>query len=223
MVVGAIKTASSKREKETEHSYTPESLHTLGVLESILGASQSPAPRKFCTRAVVLSWIVLCLQLLMVSYLLSGYVSAGAGDFDTIWSSWLDDCSAVDRCDYLDSDSPTVKHVCMARVTLLNMSSATKEGCARCPAFDTFREALDGKDPCDMASFSKVDSLAGLYFDLWATLPAGVSTYMDLNGPFERTCGQARNTSDHGWAGKKLSCTDCFGDDFSETFHADPM
>ena len=33
-VVGAITTAKSDREDQTEYNYTPESLHTLAVLES---------------------------------------------------------------------------------------------------------------------------------------------------------------------------------------------
>ena len=178
-VVGAITTAKIKREDRTECHYSAESLHTLAVLDSSLRASQSPAATT-CTCAVVLSWMVFCLQLLMISFLATGYLFDWVFVKRELLNSWSADCSTVDRCGYAGTNN-----VCMERVRSLRMSGAKTKGCTQCPYIDKFKEAVGGNGLCDFAS---VDDLAAVYFDFWALS----LSYWDSNGPFKLTCSQKR-------------------------------
>ena len=208
--VGANPTAKSEREDQTEYSYTPESLHTLGVLESIIRESQSP--QKICTRAIMLSWMVLFLQLLMTLFLASGYIYAMLDELNRLSLSWFRDCSVVDRCHY-----SSARHmICMARVSTLQMSSTTTKSCQICPPIDMFREVAGDKGLCDTtSSFGSIDGLARVYFDFWET-----TVVNGANGPFERICSEERQTSYYGLAGKKRTCIDCFGEDCGQYIHA---
>merc|ERR1719201_3083160 len=158
----------------------------------------------------------------MILFLAAGYMTDYFFNGQLgLLASWTSDCSTVDRCDYNVYGAGIGNSVCMARVALLGMSGAKTKGCSRCPPIEKLSETFGGNGPCDTTSFVRVDDLAGVYFDFWATREHELSLpHTDLNGPFWLTCSPERETSFNGMAGKRQACIDCFGKSCNDQIHA---
>ena len=158
-----------------------------------------------------------------------------ANPFDRVWWKWEADCSDVDRCWRLSygrftthriltgiADSVPTTFVCTAPLSAQLPLWSNNRHCAECPAWSAIGTGFRKTEACDPARFGDTDGLAGTYLDFWSgetNRSANQSArFIDIQGPYSRTCSESRKSNGHGRAGWRSSdrCVDCFGNDCVE-------